>query len=199
MQTKVILFDADGVAIAPHPYFSERLEKEYGIPREKVLPFFKNEFKLCTVGKADIKTELKTYLPKWEWSKSVDEFLKLWFESELTVNMEVLEIVSSLRERGVQCYLASDNEKYRAAYILNEMSLKEKFDGAFFSCELGYTKSQSEFYKLIMQKLVLKPEEIMYWDDDPENVQTAKDHGIQAFHFKSAEQIKYTMASLLNL
>ena len=37
---KAIIFDADGVLIHREKYFSERLEDDYGIPREKSLEFF---------------------------------------------------------------------------------------------------------------------------------------------------------------
>ena len=55
---KAVIFDTDGMIIRSEKYFSQRFSDEFNIPMEKILPFFKNEFQLCLVGKADIKTEL---------------------------------------------------------------------------------------------------------------------------------------------
>ena len=43
--------------------FSQRFSDEFDVPFEKIIPFFKNEFQLCLIGKADLKKELKKYLP----------------------------------------------------------------------------------------------------------------------------------------
>ena len=66
MSIRAVLLDADGVAIKPHPYFSQRLEDDFGISAEKILIFFRGEFKNCTLGKADLKDEISAkYLPAW--------------------------------------------------------------------------------------------------------------------------------------
>lgn len=102
----------------------------------------------------------------------------------------MLEIAKKLREKGVKVCLASDNEKYRAEYLLNEVGLKRYFDETFFSCFLGHTKSEPEFFKAIIKKLNLKPKEIVYFDDDPKNVAVAKKFGINARLYKSVSQLK---------
>jgi putative hydrolase of the HAD superfamily len=185
---KAILFDADGVVIAGrHKYFSDRLSEEHSIPVEKIMPFFKNEFGLCSVGQADLKEVLPIYLEEWKWKGSIDEFLHYWFAGENELDIQVLNEVDSQREAGIACYLATDQEKYRAAYLMNALDLGDHFDGAFFSCDLGFKKSQSEFFQSIINKLKVNPEEILYWDDDQKNVDVASSLGIQGkFYTKGA-------------
>ncbi len=197
--TKAILFDADGVTIAPHPYFSQRLQDEVGIPLEKVLPFFKNELRLCKTGKADLKVEISKYLPGWGWNDTLDNLLDTWFSGEHATDAEILKIVDELRSKGVKCHLASDNEKYRVAYVTNEMGLGKRFDGVFFSCNLGYTKSDPEFYQKVIEELKLQPGEIMYWDDDPKNVEVAKSSGINANVYTGIDLLRQGVAELLKL
>jgi putative hydrolase of the HAD superfamily len=194
--TKAILFDADGVVIMPHPYFSKRLQDEFGIPLEKVLPFFLNEFKACAIGKADLKIEIAKYLPEWSWSKPLDELLDIWFLGESTVSEEILDMVDQSRSKEIKCYLVSDNEKYRADYITNEMGLKKHFDGMFFSCNLGCTKSDPRFFEKTMAELKLQPGDIMYWDDDLKNVEIAKAEGIDARFYESVDLLKASIAEV---
>jgi putative hydrolase of the HAD superfamily len=196
LMIKAILFDADGVVIAPHPYFSKRLQDEFGISSEKVLPFFKNEFKTCTIGKTDLKNEIAKYLPEWGWNKSLDEMLAIWFSGEKVVNEEILEIVDGLRLKGMKCYLASDNEKYRANYLVNEMGLEKHFDGMFFSCNLGCTKSEPQFYEKALAELKLQPDGVMYWDDDPKNIEVAKIKGMDARVYEGINSLRIELTKL---
>ena len=177
---KVLLLDADGVVLKKHRYFSDTYAEDYGIPPEKVIPFFKNEFRKCQEGEADLKEELVPYLKQWNWSGSVEEFMRYWFDTDTEVDNEVLDMVQKFREQGVQCYLATDQEKYRAEYI-REM-LHGELDGFFFSCEVGASKDTPEFFTAVLKSVNVEPGEVTYFDDDQVNVKVAEKMGIDS-HF----------------
>lgn len=184
---KIILFDADGVTLLKNGYFSDRLSRDYKIPTEKIIPFFKNEFRICQLGKADLKQELAKYLTEWNWSKSVDDFLDYWFTSDTLADDKVLTQIQQFRGKGYKCYLASDQEKYRAEYIRKNLGFEAKFDGCFFSYEFGYSKADPEFFKLVLTRLDAKPEDVLYFDDEEKNVRSARLDGIQTHLFTSLE------------
>lgn len=188
---KAMLLDLDGIVIRPrHKYFSEKFSEEYGIPLSEILPFFKEEYKKAARGEVSIRNVLPEYLNKWGWKKSLDEFLQYWFESERTLDVNVLNVVKELRERGIKVYFASDNEKERANYVLETLGLKNDFDGAFFSFELGFTKSESEFFKKILKSLNLKAKDMEYWDDDLKNVEVANAVGVKGKLYKNFEEFE---------
>ena len=191
---KAILFDADGVVLKKRDkYFSQRLFEDYGldIPPEKILKFFKNEYKLCVIGKADLKTEVEKYMKEWGWQGTVDELLEYWFSYENKLEERVLEVVRDLREKGIKCYLASDHSRFREDNLMKEVGMEKYFDGAFFSCDLGYTKAEEEYYEKIIEDLNLEPAQIMFWDDEEGNVEIAKTMGIKAMFYKDfAEFVK---------
>ncbi|KKS46608.1 MAG: HAD-superfamily hydrolase, subfamily IA, variant 3 [Candidatus Azambacteria bacterium GW2011_GWA2_42_9] len=145
------------------------------------MPLFKNEFYKCVLGEMDLKEVLKSYIEKWGWKGSIDELLKYWWEGENKPNIFVLEVVDQLRARGVKCYLTTDQEKYRADYIMNGVGLKEHLDGAFFSYDLGVSKSKREYWEKVLQTLNIKnPQEVQCWDDEQENIDVAQEVGIEA-------------------
>ena len=188
---KIILLDLDGIVIRPrYKYFSEKYSEEYKIPLSELTPFFTNEYKKAARGEISIREVLPEYLKKWRWGKSPDEFLNYWFHEERTIDVNVLDIVKKLREDGVKVYLASDNEKERANYIMNDLELKDVFDGAFFSYQLGHTKSEPEFFQKILKDLKLKGRDVEYWDDDQKNVDVAKSVGIDAKFYDNFEEFK---------
>jgi putative hydrolase of the HAD superfamily len=189
-KTKAVLFDVDGVVVHKS-YFSRRFSRDFGVPEEKIREFFQNEMEQCIVGKADLKVEVSKYLKDWKWGKPVDELLSYWFNGEKEIDQKVLEVVKKIREKEINCYLASDQEKYRADFLLNNLDLGKLFDGHFFSCELGYEKSSQEFFEKVIQELgFAKPDEIMFWDDDPKKVEVAKSVGIDARLYQNFEDFE---------
>ncbi|MDP3948541.1 MAG: HAD-IA family hydrolase [bacterium] len=190
--TKAILFDADGVVLKKYKeYFvSQYFAREYNAPADEVNAFFEKDFRTCQRGKLDLKEELAKYLPGWNWQNGVDAFLEYWFTTDATIDSEVMKEVEKIREKGFKCYLVSDQEKYRANYIMERLGLKNKFDGYFFSYQFGYMKSQPEYFAEIFKITGLKPEEFIYFDDDQKNVDIATSLGINAYFYTNIDDLK---------
>jgi len=188
---KAILFDVDGVLIKRREYFSERFSREQNIPLELILEFFKNEFKQCSLGKADLKEELKKYLDRWNWKGSVDELLEYWFAGESEIDTYVLSAIDELRAQGKLCYLATNQEQYRKQYLLENLGLKNHFDGCFASCDTAHSKKEKEFYDEVFKKLEgIEREEIVFLDSDQEIVDVANSVGIQGKLYRNFDMIK---------
>ena len=189
---KIILLDLDGVVIRPrHKYFSDKFSEEYNIPIEEILPFFRKEYKLAAKGEVSVREVLPDYLNKWRWKGTVEEFLNYWFEGETTLDENLLVEVGKLREQGIKVYLVSHNGRERANFVMEKVGLKNRFDGAFFSCDLGFTKNEQDFFKEILDKLKVNSDNIEYWDDDPVNIEVAKSAGIKnAKVYTSFEEFK---------
>jgi putative hydrolase of the HAD superfamily len=113
MTTKCILFDADGVVINSE-MLSVQYQKEHDVSNDDMIPFFEGEFQNCIVGKTDLIELVKPWLPKWKWDGTVDEFLQFWFKAEHNVDERMVAVIRNLRKKGIKCYLATNQEKYRA-------------------------------------------------------------------------------------
>lgn len=149
--------DADSVALMRSRYFSEMFAEKYHVPPSEVKAFFETKFRLCQKGEADLKKELGPYLREWSWNRSVGEFLQYWFSFDVKRNEGVLSLIGKLRDAGIKCYIVSNREKYRAAYIAKKAKLEECFDALFFSCELGHLKAEREFFEKVSAKINAPP------------------------------------------
>lgn len=187
---KAILFDADGVILKSHRYFTEVCAEKYNLSLKNISPFFRGPFQKCQTGEADLKEAITPYLIAFKWPGTVEEYLQEWFISDSQINQPLLSYVIELRNSGTQCYLGTDQEKYRAEYLKNILGLSEKFDDLFFSCDLKSLKSDVNFFNQIIRRLDIEPSDIMYFDDDAANIEVAKSVGINAHVFTDLEQTK---------
>ena len=196
---KIVIFDAIGL-LTNQEALSKSLAREHGISLEKSLPFFEGgPLRECVAGKADIKEVIAPFLKEWGWNGGVEALLKYWFERDHKLNTELISYIKSLRnDKEIMCVLATNNEKYRFAYMLDKMSFAEIFDKTYCSAHLGHKKPNKEFYQKIFKDLgKIKKEEILFWDDKLENVKGAKDFGIHAELYTSFEIFKEKMEKYL--
>ena len=175
-----VLLDVDGVLIVGDP-FSTTLARDYGITMEMTAPFFRGPFEHCLRGTADLKTEVASHLPAWGWRGSVEELLHVWFTTSQQVDDALLATVQHWRQAGIRCYLATNQERYRVDHLLTQSGLAGQFDGCFASCQLGYTKDNPAFFQGVLQALpATQADEVLFWDDGPANVATARAVGLHA-------------------
>jgi putative hydrolase of the HAD superfamily len=193
VQIETVIFDADGVLILS-PMFSVPLEKEYGISQAETTAFFKGPFMHCLVGTADTRTELGPYLEKWGWKGTVDEFMDYWFKNEHTLNAPLMEYIAGLRRGGTPCFVATNQEAYRATYMLERMGFGEAFDGMYASAHLGHAKPAAAFFEKLLAELpVTDADRVLFWDDSETNVNAARGVGLHAETYTTFESFVHTM------
>lgn len=200
MKYKVILFDADGVTIEPGLMFSQILERDYGVPSKQLSDFFSGVFQDCMDGKADLKVELQKVIADWGWTQTVDDLLHEWFSFENNPDTAMLDLIQELRSKGIQCYLSTNQEKYRGDFLRIEMGFDKLFDGLFISAEVGYKKKNPMYFETVFNRIsatssslsstLLQKEEILFIDDETENTDSARTFGICSHLFTSIENLK---------
>jgi len=191
---KAVIFDADGVLIEGRR-FSRILERDYGITTATTDEFFRGPFEDCIIGAADLKEVLPPFLAKWGWKDGVEAFLSYWFRGEHTINQQLIEYIQSLRARGIICFLATNQEKYRFEYMLKSMGFENSFDRLYSSAHLGHKKPSLEYFEKVYEDLAgIEKDEIIFWDDTPANIESAREFGIEAELYTSFADFKERMA-----
>ncbi|HEX7368030.1 MAG TPA: HAD family hydrolase [Candidatus Saccharimonadales bacterium] len=179
---KALLFDADGVLLYhTDKLFSERLADELGINSSEIEEFFAGPFQDCLVGKLDIKQAIAPYAKQWGWGKTIDDLLRFWFDYEHRENAQLLERIQGYRLRGIRCYVATNNEKYRAEGTFMKINISGSFDGLFASGLLGVIKPDKAFFARVLSSLRgVNRDEVLFWDDSDKNVAAAREFGFSA-------------------
>lgn len=190
---KAIFFDADGVLIRSKFLFTEQLEKDFGIKVEKTLPFFIGVFRQCSVGKADLKEEFAKVIGDWRWNGTVDELLAYWFSKGTEFDEEVVEYVSSLRDQGVRCFMATDQEKYRGEHLERELGGGKVLERVFYSAEIGCSKKEPRFWEYVFSEIHELSGESLFIDDDKEKVEAVATFGLDTYLYTDLSSLKQWM------
>jgi len=180
---KLLILDADGVLINGER-FSETLARDYDIDKVKEKEFFTTHFQECLVGNADLKEAVAPYLSSFGWKGSVDEFLEYWFKSGHSLDAEVVAYTQKLRESGMRIVLATNQEQYRTQYMIEQMGFGGMFDKIYSSAHVGLKKPAVEFFARLIEEEGVNKDEVLFWDDDQENIDGALAYGIDARLYK---------------
>jgi len=182
---KAVIFDSDGMLMYD-PGFSRTYSINYSIPLEDMTPFFIGPFKKCLIGQLDLKEELKKgWLEKWKWEGNVDKFLDYWISVGGPLEIEVFQSIFKMKNKGIICVLATNQEKYRTKGIAARFGYHDAFDKIFSSAYVGHKKPTQEFFEKVFEYIkerdnFIKKEEVLFWDDDVENIDGAKAFGMLA-------------------
>lgn len=193
---KALALDMDGVLGVPVFQFAGYLEHTYGLTFADTREFFTGPFQDCLTDAADLPQALAPFLPRWGIHLPVAELLAIWFDRESCVDARMLATVRRLRVAGLPCYVATNQERHRAAYLRQEMGLAQLFDGVYASADVGAKKPEPAFFARITAAIGLPPAEILFWDDVERYVEAAQSFGWQARHYTGFADFQEQMSQI---
>jgi putative hydrolase of the HAD superfamily len=194
---KAILFDADGVIQKPSRPWREFLEELSPDPL-KADDFISDIFaaeRPCLSGKGNFVKQFQVVLEKYQSEVPIDEALKVW--TFIKPDMDILEFIRKLKNNHIVC-LASNQNEYRANYMSFELGYEGLFNYSFYSCYLGSVKPSEEYFLKIKNQLNLEDNNILFIDDDRNNVEAALETGICAELFNIDSKVEGLKCLLAN-
>lgn len=170
----------------------------------------------------DEETKLKvsraTVLSKlWEevdrGALSNEEILKLCCALEPSVSTEITTLfenikdcvreyeysapfVKQLKENGYKVYLLSNYGKVGFLYAKENFKFFQYIDGGVISYEVKHIKPEPEIYNILINKYNFNPQEAVFLDDNPANLEAAKAFG---FHTILVEDFPKALEELKSL
>ncbi|MBN2686504.1 MAG: HAD family phosphatase [Pontiellaceae bacterium] len=181
---KTILFDVGNVLV---DFQFERLYEVHsehsGCP---VVPFSEHDWeRRDAVEKGQISdAQWVEYLNEAKglnWS--VDDLVNVW-RGLFTVNEVGYGLFREAVESDLRVYTLSNIAQHHLDAIeANWPGFFEGADGLFFSYQIGVRKPHADIYRHALNQLDCPPEECLFIDDLPENINTARALGIQAIQF----------------
>lgn len=121
-------------------------------------------------------------------SKKLIKFVKKAYKRNFTLNKPLFKKARELKSKGYKIAILSDQWHLSArVFITNDFY--KFFNPIILSCYVGFRKPNPEIYKLILEKLKLKPSETLFIDNQKWNINPAKRLGMRTILFKSNKQL----------
>ena len=105
--------------------------------------------------------------------------------------------MKGLKERGYRLYVLSNYGEYLFLKSKDRLDFMPYMDGAVISYQIQMIKPDQEIYEYILNKYGLLPEESVFIDDRPENVEGAKLIGMNGILFENFEQADRELQKML--
>jgi putative hydrolase of the HAD superfamily len=116
----------------------------------------------------------------------VEHESRLW----LRANDEALELARDIKSHGVRTAILSNMPPDLLRDMRNRFPWLDDFELQIWSCEHGVIKPDAAIYKLCLEALGCEPQRVLFFDDRPRNVEGARQAGMEAHVFESAEQAR---------
>ena len=144
------------------------------------------------ITESDVCKLIKDRVPEGIYDNCC-KVLNNWY-CHTPAKQEMWKLVSDLKHSGKGIYLLSNISKTFAekySEVKELAALFKNFDGCVFSATAGLVKPQKEIFELILNKYDLNAKNTLFIDDNENNINAAKELGINTFLFKdNTEELK---------
>jgi len=124
-----------------------------------------------------------------------EELLDRFFQGD-ELDQELMDFIRGLRPKYKTGLLSNAFDTLRDL-LNNEFQMLDAFDGVVISAEEGVVKPEPAIYELMLERLGVEANKAVFLDDFIENVDGARQVGMQAIHFQSREQALGELGALL--
>jgi putative hydrolase of the HAD superfamily len=123
------------------------------------------------------------------------------FETQmwLRVNPAALELARAIKACGARTAILSNMPPDLLSDMRKNFDWLDEFEVQIWSCEHGVIKPDLAIYRICLDALGCDPDRTLFFDDRPRNVEAARDAGMQAHVFESAEQATTIVSAGLNI
>jgi len=133
------------------------------------------------------------------WNEAAHEFgisiEKLMSEKDKLghVDQSLMQTVKSLKDRGLKTGIISNVGPGFIEKAFDKDILNSHFDVLVLSGEEGVMKPDKKIYEIAADRLGLKPEQCLFFDDVERNVEGARNAGMQAELYDGIESCKVVL------
>ena len=177
---KAAIFDADGTII-DSMYVWEKVDRDFltdhGIPVTQ-------EYSDIVRGMF-FRTAAEYTKSTYSLSESVEEIMQTWldmarheYEYNVKAKPWVKEYLAHLRENHIRIGLATSSDPYLLEPVLKNNGIHGYFDTVCYTSEVGKNKSFPDVYIKTAERLEVRPEECMVFEDIPEGIEGADKAGM---------------------
>lgn len=197
---KNVVFDFGNVIVKFNPdeilYHYNLTPKEHDILLKTI--FASKEWLEIDAGTLTEKQATDIFISKVpsDLQDKVRQIMKTWPENTEFIR-PILHLIKELKEKGYKVFGLSNTGMYFANFIKNS-ELGTYFDGYVLSAQEKLVKPDAAIYQKLFSQYNLKPDECLFIDDLPKNIEGAEKVGMHGFVFngKNIKELRKKIETL---
>ena len=176
-----MLFDVDGTVLnsmGAWENLGRRFLKEKGIKVEKSI----NNI-LYPMTSLQAASYLKNH---YQLNESIQEIMEAfnkdlydYYANNVQLKEGIINVLDALKSKGYILYIATASTRELVTKSFERLNIGHYFDDMFTCNELGISKSDHQFFKLITLRLKADPRDILIFEDNSNAAKAAKKLGMK--------------------
>jgi putative hydrolase of the HAD superfamily len=138
-------------------------------------------------GRLELDAAIDQVLARSELPREQIEALYRAVPKHLEPVPAMVSAIERLAAAGVPLYVLSNMHHHAWQELLETHDFWRHFRGIVVSCEVGVIKPEAAIYELLCERYQLEPADTLFFDDMQENVDGARQCGLQAQRLENLE------------
>ena len=200
MSIKAVIFDYGQVISLPQdPKVIDYLAGRIGADRdrfESLLWSLRKEYDRGTQTAKEYYNIILSRLNVSMDDESIDEMIDVDLKSWKNVNPGTVSLMEDVKKAGYILGILSNMPHDFLAWARKNIYVFSLPQINLFSCEVNLIKPEKAIFQKLISMSGAEPEELVFFDDNPENVSSAVSLGIKAFLWKDPENARRELSLL---
>lgn len=112
----------------------------------------------------------------------------------IELDKQLIDLTRQLKTHYQISLFSNASEKLRGK--LATLGLDDLFSEIIISSEIGYSKPADQAFESAVQRVNARPDEILFIDDNPKNIEAARRNGLSAHLYVSAKDLQEAIEKL---
>jgi len=190
---KAIFFDVGGVCLTNgwDESSREELAQKFNLNFEQTELVHANLFEDFERGEVTLEKYIDSvYFPPESIGNISRQDIISFMKDQSNGFTSTLEILKKLKQNGDYRLATINNESFTLnQYRIENFGLSQYFDNFFSSCYLHMRKPEPRIFKTVIHITQLRPNECLYIDDRIENIEAARNEGINCIHLTKVDEL----------
>ena len=200
MGIKAVIFDYGQVISIPQdPKVLDSLAQRIGVERERFEPVLwslRDEYDRGTITVKEYYRNVLSRLGVSMDDKSIDELTAIDLDSWRNINEGTVSLMEDVKKAGYVLGILSNMPHDFLEWARGNLPVFSLPHVSLFSCEVSIIKPEQAIYSKLLSMLDMEGAEVAFFDDKPENIESARAMGIRAFLWESPESARRELSSL---
>lgn len=144
--------------------------------KDKISTFFEG-FRMMDLAEETVEEHYEKWKEKNKINNDNYKNQLINYYKNREFNTEIINIINKLKENNYKIFVLSNNNE-KAINYLKTCKETKNIDDWVVSYEYNIVKPDKEFYKILLNKYNLKPEECFFVDDKEKNIQAGIELGM---------------------